>query len=165
MISLPQNGSPRPDEQVAAGYLTLMWGGEPRRLPVLPIALNRQWVEEFRKATETAIGRVSNVESLGDVAAQLDQNTDLMIDLLLKYDRDGQLGGREWTLEHVVPREVYDALRSVTEAAFPFGVDLLRHVPTIRATLMAALMQAVSPRSTNGRQRSTAGRRKRSNGS
>lgn len=154
---------PRPDDQVAAGYITLTIGGNPTSIRVLRIRENRPWAAAFQAATDTAIARIGDVEQIADLFAQLAANEDLMIDLLAAYDVDGVLGGKEHIEQNALPRELVDALQQVVQAAFPFGADLMRYVPTIRAVLLQALMEKARSRSsTSGQPRSTGGRRRRS---
>ena len=151
----------RPDEEVAAGFISATLGGQARNLPVLSIERNREWKKVYN-ATVSELGGDAESDDFDAVVDLLSGAIDKMVDLLIAYDETGALGGREWIDKHATDREVYELLKGpVLQAAFPFGIDLMAQVlGAIRAN-MARL--AVSSPSTSSSQRSTGGRRRRSN--
>ena len=161
MIPLP-SPQPRSDEEVAAGALTLTFGGRPYRVPVLVIEDNEQWVASFAAAVQSSASDLSGVESIEEASRFIAGKTRLIVDLLAAYDTTGRLGGTEWLVKHATAGEVYEALREVLRAAFPFGDDLERWVPGLRRMLVTTMMQAASSQPTSSAPPSTAGRRRRS---
>lgn len=160
MINLTDR-APRPDEERAGGFISLAIGADVRQVPVLTIAANRTWKATFEAAVRKVLGRVEDVDTLDAVVGVLNDSTDLMIDLLVAYDAGGQLGGRAWIEGHATDDDVYQAMKRVTAAAYPFGIDLARMIPDLRAILATAVMRASAAR-TSSPPPSTGGRRGRS---
>ena len=162
---------PRPDEQVVGGFIPVVMGGEARTLPVLTIAENRAWTAKFAGSIRAKLDAVGPLQSVDEVVTLLMESMDTMLDLLVAYDRDGVLGDKQWMDTHATDREVYETLKRVTAAAFPFGVDLRTLIPELMPMLMSSLSKGVamagvtlaSSRPTNGSATSTdAPRRRRS---
>lgn len=152
----------RPDEQVAGGFIAMSLGGQPKRLSVLTIDRNRDWTARFNATVAETIGKAGQLNDLDDMVRLLAGSIDVMLDLLVAYDDSGALGGREWIHKNATDREVYEALKKVTDAAFPFGVDLVNRVPGFVGMMMEAAIRVASSQSTSSAPRSTAGRRARS---
>lgn len=169
----------RPDEQVAGGYIAMTLGGQRCELSVLPVATNRKWTAHLADEIRRVLGAVGPVESADKVADLLAAQAETMMDLLIAYDRMGAeardqqpaLPEREWIDTHATDREVYEALKRVTAAAYPFGPDLLRIVPELVPVLMNSLSNGIatgmlaiaSSKPTSGSQQSTAGQPTSSN--
>lgn len=161
---------PRPDEQVVGGWIPVTLGGEARNLPVLSIRENRAWTALFAGSIRDKLAAVEPLASVDEVVELLVASMDTMVDLLVAYDRDKVLGDKEWIDTHATDREVYETLKRVTAAAFPFGVDLRSLIPDLmpaivrslnRGVMLAGMTLASSP-PTSGSPQSTAGRRKKS---
>ena len=150
----------RPDEQVAGGFIALSLGGQPKRLPELKRHRNREWTDLFNRTVTETLGKAGELKDVEDLVQMLTGSMDVMLDLLVAYDESGALGGREWIDHNATDREIYEAMRKVTGAAFPFGNDLLTRIPGIAAMVIQAV---ISSRSTSSSRPSTGGRRRRSN--
>jgi len=150
----------RPPDEVAGGFLRVSLGGQARSLPILKIDHNRAWKELFNVTVSEALGGTRQLQTLDDVVNLLATSTDTMLDLLVAYDESGALGGKEWMDRNATDRDIYEALKKVTDAAFPFGVDLITRVPNFMGTLLEAVIR--SSRSMSSSQPSTAGRQRRS---
>jgi len=115
--------TPRTEAEAEAGLLTVVMGGRPYRLPVLPIGESEDW--QTTLATTLAGLQVPDDDDLEDGGAAF-------IDVLLKdgargrrrallaYDRDDVLGGEENVKRRMTQRELADALGVVLDAEFPF---------------------------------------------
>lgn len=158
----------RPDEQVVGGFIPVEMGGEAKVLPVLSIRENRAWTKLFAGSIRAKLDAVGPIKSVDEVVTLLMASMDTMMDLLVSYDRDKVLGDKEWIDTHATDREVYETLKRVTAAAFPFGVDLRTLVPELLPMLLGSLTQGVAiatvalSQSTNGSPPNTAGRRPKS---
>lgn len=158
----------RPDEQVVGGFIPVELGGEAKVLPVLSIRENRTWTKLFAGSIRAKLEAVGPLQSVDEVVGLLVESMDTMMDLLVAYDRDKVLGDKEWIDTHATDREVYETLKRVTAAAFPFGVDLRTLVPELIPMLMSSLTQGVAiatvalSQSTNGSRPNTDGRRRKS---
>lgn len=157
---------PRPDEQVVGAFIAVVLGGEAKTLPVLSIRENREWTRLFAGSIRSKLDAVGPIESVDEVVTLLVNSMDTMMDLLVAYDRDKVLGDKEWIDTKATDREVYETLKRVTAAAFPFGVDLRSLVPELVPMLLNSLTKGVAlgvfSASTSGSRRSTAGARKKS---
>ena len=150
----------RPDEEVAGAYISATLGGQARSLPVLSIVRNREWKRQF-DVTIAAIGGAAKSDDFEEVVRTLSDSIDKMLELLIAYDDSGALGGREWIEKHATDGEVYDLFKKVTDAAFPFELDLMARILGELRMKMARL--AAGSRPTSSSPRSTGGSRKRSN--
>ena len=163
---------PRPDELQVARQIPVELGGQGFTLSVLPIARNREWTALFASEIRAKLGEIPPLESADQVATMLAAAAEQMMDLLIAYDAAGsqRLPEREWIDTNATDREVYEALKRVTAAAYPFGVDLRVLVPEFVPMLMqsisrgvqAAALRMASSQPTSSSQPSTAGRRRKS---
>jgi hypothetical protein len=134
-------------------------GGQAKSLPVLPIVRNRDWKQQF-DATVREIGASSESDDFDEVVRALSDSIEKMLDLLIAYDESGALGGHEWIDGNATDREVYETFKKVTDAAFPFGIDLMARILGEVRMNMARL--AAGSKSTSSSRRNTGGRRKSS---
>jgi hypothetical protein len=151
----------RPDEEVAGGYISATLGGQVRNLPVLPIARNREWKRQF-DATVRDMGANAESDDFDEVVRALSDSIETMLDLLIAYDDTSSLGGREWIDKHATDREVYELFKKVTDAAFPFGFDLMARMLGELRMQMARLAAGSRPTS-SVRPSTGSARRKTSN--
>lgn len=159
----------RPDEQVAGGFLAVRLGGQEFALKVLPVSANRTWTTHLAAEIRSKLQTLEPIDSADQVAQLLADQAETMMDLLIAYDAAGAsaLPEREWIDTHATDGEVYDAMKRVTAAAYPFGPDLLRIVPELVPMLMQSLANGIAKagvtmalsRSTSSARPSTAGRR------
>jgi hypothetical protein len=141
----------RSPEDVLAGVLRIAVGRdakEPRLVPTLPIAANREWQASL--SSGPAAFNVA-VEQDDWTAAMVAEFTGLSIDALLdavvSYDRTGALGGREWLEANADPAQLYAALTQMAEVAFPFATN----VPMLLAAFVLRRVVGSDPASsTNG---------------
>ncbi len=151
----------RPDEEVAGGYISATLGGQAKSLPVLSVAQNRTWKSQF-DTTVTQIGASAESDDFDEIVRALSDSIEKMLDLLIAYDQTSSLGGREWIDQHATDREVYETFKKVTDAAFPFGFDLMaRMLGELRQSL-ARKATGVGSKSTSSSAPSTGGRPRRS---
>lgn len=148
----------RPDEEVAGGFISATLGGQAKSLPVLSVARNRKWKQQF-DATAAEIGASAESDDFEEVVRALSDSIEKMLDLLIAYDDTSSLGGREWIDQHATDREVYELFKKVTDAAFPFGFDLMARMLGELRLQMGRL--AAGSKSTSSSPPNTGGRPKR----
>ena len=156
--------------------IPVVLGGQGWSLSVLPIRANREWVALFNEQVRGKLNAVGPLESADQLADLIVASAETMMDLLIDYDRIGAkaweqdpvLPEREWIDTHATDGEVYRAIKLVTAAAFPPGVDLRTLIPDLMPLLMESLSRGLAvgmvalSRSTSSAPPSTAGRRQKS---
>lgn len=113
-------------EIVSRAGIPVMVGGIEKRVPILPIKPTREW---RTKMATTAAGRFGELRSLTDLnsaAGAAGEMTEIALELVLDYDREAALGGREWLEEHATDAEIYEAFKAIAGYAYPFTRDLPR---------------------------------------
>lgn len=158
----------RADAEIVARQIRFSLGGDPRVIRVLSVAENREWTANLATLVRATLGKVGPLESVDEVALLLSQSIDTMMDLLIAYDVDHELPERDWIDTKATDREVYEALKRVTAAAYPFGFDLRAVVPELVPALLSSLSRGIAAatvalsHSTSAPPQPTAGKRKRS---
>jgi hypothetical protein len=141
---------PRSEEDVLANAgLAVTVGGVRKSIRALPIKANRDWKELLAERARHLIDGIP-VESddWGAVIQAVSGSTELMLELVLAYDRDAALGGREWLESHATDAEIYAAFKTVMVAAFPFLRDAGLY-PALVGTLLQTLLGRRSESSTS----------------
>lgn len=168
----------RPAAEVVGAYVSITLAGKEYRLRELPSRVNRDWQKRLATDVRERVNAVGPLDSADEVIQAIADSAEVMMDLLIEYDR---LGAKAWSEPTVLPereiidttatdRECYDAMKKVTNVSFPFGGDLLRIVPEFMPTLLdrltsgvargvaaAAVTMATSSRSTSSSRRPTDG--------
>lgn len=136
----------RPDEQVAGGFLAVRLGGQEFALKVLSISANRTWTAHLAAEIRSKLQTLEPIDSADQVAQLLADQAETMMDLLIAYDAAGgnALPEREWIDTHATDGEVYEAMKRVTAAAYPFGPDLLRIVPELVPMLAQSVTKGIA---------------------
>jgi hypothetical protein len=136
----------RPDEQVAGAFLDVRLGGQEFVVTVLPISANRTWTAHLASEIRSKLETLEPIDSADQVAQLLAGQAETMMDLLIAYDAAGAktLPERDWIDTHATDGEVYEAMKRVTAAAYPFGPDLLRIVPELVPMLMQSLTKGIA---------------------
>jgi hypothetical protein len=122
------------------GDLPLTLGGVKK--PIRPLAArpSREWkallADKVRAATA---GIEMKGSDWGQVLALLSDLTDLQVELLVAYDREGRLGSADWILDNASEREIYEAFKTVLVEAFPPLADAQRF-PQLLAGLLPQLL-------------------------
>jgi hypothetical protein len=147
---------PRRSEQEIAtrAGIPVVVGGIEKRIPVLPMGPTRAWRERLATAAGEQYGRMRSMSELTSALAMAGDLTEQLLELVLEYDRDATLGGREWLEEHATDGEIYEAWKAIAGHVYPFARDLAR-APALLEMLLAAAGQAAeagaSEPSTNSR--------------
>ena len=137
----------RSPEDVLAGVLRVAVGGQEKILPTLSIRATREW----QAAVNALPGRFDPADQDNWTTLEASEfsglTLDVLLDMIVLYDRTGALGGREWIEEHADPAQLYAAVRQMAEVAFPFADD-----PTVLLAALVAKAVVVStpPSSTSG---------------
>lgn len=135
-----------------------VWGDLPITLggvqkPIRPLAArpSRDWktllAEKIRAATKDI--EVSGSD-WGQVLTLLSDLTDLQVELLVAYDREGRLGSADWILDNASEREIYEAFKAVLIEAFPPLADAQRFPQLLAGLLPQLLALSGNSASTNG---------------
>jgi hypothetical protein len=138
----------RSAEDVLAGVLRVAVGGQEKLVPTLPIKATREW----QAALAAGPGRFhpDNLEDWTptDASEFSSLTLDVILDIVVAYDRTGALGGREWLEEHADPAQLYAAAGQMAEVAFPFADDTKL---LLAALVVRSVVGSPAPSSTNGR--------------
>lgn len=150
-------GTPRTEDEIVAGTLTVSLGGVKKSVRILSIREARVW----KLALVNAVGQDvagMRLDGAGDIAPLLDTATDKMLELVVGYDVDGSLGGREWLETKATDAELYAVFRRFLEISFPFVRDIRSALVELRAIGLADLLsRAGSPPESSGNGHSPAG--------
>jgi len=139
----------RSPEDVLAGVLRIAVGGVEKIVPTLPLRATREWQAAISKGPEGFTVPVSEDDwTASTVAAFSGLTLDMILDMVVAYDRTGALGGREWLEENADPAQLYAAAEQMAEVAYPFA-DNLRVL--LAALVVQRAVGSPSPKSTNGR--------------
>lgn len=139
----------RTPEDVLAGVLRISVGGVEKLVPTLPIRAAREWHEANASRPGKGLLSPVNLEDWtpNDVSAYNTRSVEVVLDMLVEYDKTGALGGREWLEEHADPAQLRIAIDQVLAVLFPFADD----AGPIRAVLVyRRVVGSGSPSSTNG---------------
>src|SRR5688500_7345976 len=131
----------RPDDQVAGGFIPVSVGGQMRNLPELKRHRNREWKALFQQTVGVTLSKSHDLEDLEDVVQLISGTSDVQIDLLVAYDEQGVLGGRECLDTNATDREIYTAIKRVAAVAFPEMPDLLTCMPQVIVLVIEAAMR------------------------
>jgi hypothetical protein len=126
--------------------LAVTVGGRDKRVPVLPIGPMRAWKQALADRAAELYGAFGGGEDVRDWAAVKNMAIglgDVMLDLLLEYDVDGALGGREWLETHATEEEIYEAFKVMATHAFPFVRDVTKF-PALLDLLLDTAAKATS---------------------
>ena len=141
----------RSEEEILAGTLTVTIGGAEVPLRELRIKELREW----KKTLGSVVGEIADIDFMttpGDISKMVGTVTELagdrITDLVLAYDKEGALGGREAIEETASATEVYRAFRKMLEAAFPFISDVQTAVSQAQALMQAVQSAPASSTST-----------------
>ena len=150
----------RSNEDVLAGILRIPVGGVEKQIPTLPIKASREWQSLLADKLGGFGMALASDQSLASISAFASLSLDTILDLVVAYDRTGALGGREWLEENADAAQLYAALRSMGEVAFPFVNDVRSLLAMLPGLLAQAAVGSNSPSSTNGRSPTGASTRK-----
>lgn len=120
----------RSPAEVAGGYILVALGGETRQMPTLKIKDERAF-REFLVRTIGDIGLDVDVptlkaggesayNALGPLAGA---PSEVMLNLVLAYDKTAALGGREHVEEVADSAALYETLKKILRVVFPFVND------------------------------------------
>lgn len=136
----------RTEEEVVAGLLPVTVGGIKKPLRILTMRESRVWKLSLVKIVGTDVAAI-DVKKAEDVGTLVDAASDKILDLVVAYDVDGTIGGREWLETNASDLEVYTIFRRLLEVSFPFVKDLRTALAEIRALGLADLLSSAGSRS------------------
>ena len=128
----------RSEADKMAGVIPVRWSdgngrGVVRRVPTLKRRAAREWKESLAGKVGD-IGKL-DVSEMGAIGSSLNVGSDVVADLVQRYDVTGVLGDSEFIEEHVDDAQLYDALRAMLEVTFPFVNDLRSALAEVRGLL------------------------------
>jgi hypothetical protein len=129
---------------VTRAGLSVVLGGLERTVRPLVIADNRIWKSKVVDAIAERWGALGGVGDWKDVIRLLSGSEDVLLDLLLAYDIDATLGGREWVESKATARELLEAFKVVAREAFPLEDSALGSYPALVGMLMRAAGERMS---------------------
>lgn len=125
-------------EIVSRAGIPVIVGGVEKRIPILPMGPTRRWRERLAEEAGAQYGQLRSMSDLTGALAAAGDLTDKLLELVLEYDREAALGGREWLEEHATDDEVYEAWKAIARHAYPFSRDLARTPALLEMLLDAA---------------------------
>ena len=125
-------------EIVSRAGIPVVVGGREKRVPILPMGPTRRWRERLATEAGAQYGQLRNLSDLTTALAAAGDLTDKLLELVLAYDQDATLGGREWLEEHATDAEVYEAFKAIAGYVYPFARDLARAPALLEMLLDAA---------------------------
>lgn len=129
----------RTEEEIVAALLPVVLGGRKKGLRVLTIREARKWKLAL---VEVGVKGIASADLRGadDVGPLFDAAIEKIVELVVAYDVDGSLGGREWIEANASDQEVYAIFRKTLDVSFPFVRDLRTALAEIRALGVADLL-------------------------
>lgn len=150
----PADGARSEDELFAPGtrrpIVKIVLAGIEKRLEELPVSGNEDWKRELALKAFGRLASAGTLDNAEAIASMFAGVTDVQIELLVAYDRDGRLGGADWIRDNASASEIWTAFKEVMKAAFPFLVDAAK-APNLVAELLPQLAALL------GKQPSTSG--------
>jgi hypothetical protein len=125
-------------EIVSRAGIPVVVGGREKRVPILPMGPTRRWRERLATEAGAQYGQLRTMSDLTTALAAAGDLTDKLLELVLEYDQDATLGGREWLEEHATDAEVYEAFKAIAGYVYPFARDLARAPALLEMLLDAA---------------------------
>ena len=116
-----------------SGLLTLSCGGQPVTLRVLTIAESDAWLDKLGTALASMDVGEEDDERTGDQMLRdlLTQASRAALDLVVAYDIDGVLGGRDAIRASMTKVELKDALETMVTVEDPLGPASARSVGVV----------------------------------
>ena len=107
-----------------SGRITVVLGGIPRDLPVLPRKASREWLASLDARFSMLAGALDSADT-PQILALLANETDALYELLLEYDRTGVLPPRGEIDDYATDAEILRATLEVWSALHPLAVTLV----------------------------------------
>lgn len=141
----------RSEEELAGGFLRCRVGASTRDMQTLKMRAEREWkvllAERLTGLAEVEVGEADftdfgNPNTLKAIAPLANLPSDLMLDLVVAYDRGGALGGREFLEENADSGQLFAILMRIGHVVFPFVTSLRSLiVEVLRLRALSALPQ------------------------
>lgn len=124
---------------IVAGVIPAVVGGKAKALRVLTMRESRLWKSSLVSTIGGGLGSM-DLSTPSDAGPLFDAAADKILELVIGYDVDGTLGGREWLETKATDAEVYAVFRRCLDVSFPFVKDLRTALAEIRALGLADLL-------------------------
>lgn len=135
---------PRTEDEKVAAQIPVVLGTVTKALRVLSMRESRKWKLGLVNAVGGASGGLARMDlgKTGDLGPLADAAADRILELVIAYDVDGSLGGRDWIEEHATDAQVYAVFRTVLSLSFPFVTDLRTALAELRALGLMDLLSS-----------------------
>lgn len=124
----------RSAEDIFAGHVRLVLGGEEFVVPVRSRKANREWLVALDGRLAALLDSLEVLDDEAEVLALLFGATDAFLDALLSYDAEGVLPPRETIDERATDIEIMTAVMEVWRAAHPLAAIALGLAPSVPST-------------------------------
>ena len=114
----------RSREDVVAGILRIAVGGSERPIQTLNLRESRTWLVLACSKIAGFRGLINGDDSIESLSEFADTSLDTILDVVVAYDKQSMLGGRDWLEEHADPTQLYLAARDMGEVSLPFVHDV-----------------------------------------
>jgi hypothetical protein len=121
----------RSEDDILAGVLRVRLGKEEKTIRELYI----EELDEWKKLFAASISGLDQLDSgsPGQLGQLMNAGGNTVLDLVLAYDKEEVLGGRDWIRKHASERQVYQVFRGLLDEAFPFIADALGALAQVQA--------------------------------
>ena len=144
------------DSDAVVGILRIRVGTDAKEVPTLKAKYIDAWVHLVTGAEGSS--KPLAEWTTDDAATFAAHQIERMLDLIVAYDREEALGGRDWLAENADPQQLRVALEQMVENASPFG-----DAPTITAlSVSQGALLSILPGSSSGASMSGGATRRKS---
>lgn len=121
----------RTPEEVAGGFINVWLGGTQLELPTLKLKAERAWRDALtRTVGDMGYGvdfdalKRGGEDAYGALTPLFSAPSEVVLELVLKYDSTEALGQREWLEDNADSAQLYVVLKKILGVVFPFVEDL-----------------------------------------
>lgn len=155
----------RSAQDILAAEVHVTFGRKPEvryTLPVLSIAENREWKANLEGGLVALLSTIDEMDDMGGIMAAFTTVSPQLLQAIIEYDVDAVLPPLAVLERQASDPQVLRAVLAIWSAANPFAqvaVAAMQQAPDQLVPATAAPPASTSSTPTNGRRRSTAGRR------
>lgn len=141
----------RSKEDILAGVLRIVVGGQEKLVPTLKLRAVREWQAKVAEKIGLIRPTLAPDPSADTFHNVMSMTLDGILDLVVAYDQTSALGGREWLEDHADPAQLYAAVVQMGQVTFPFVEDGTTLIATFPELFVVPKDEAsASTSSTNG---------------
>lgn len=122
----------------------LVLGGQAFGVRVRSRASNRVWQDQVKTGLGEKFAALEGIEGTEELWTYLGDSSDVLLDLVIRYDETNVLPAREWIDDNATEHEVLEAFMTLGEQSFPFFEMGRRFLPAdMRSLVMSRIIVAV----------------------